>query len=103
MSRYWPLSTPPLLTRVVASPSASITEAIRKFPLSLTRLAALGVAETTKVFCPIASRRGVTASTAARQSLADDEVFHYNNLIRYFAGLVVATITTRSLYSGQNV
>src|SRR5258705_4566526 len=37
ISRYSFLSTPALATRAIASPSDSITEAIRKFPLSLTR------------------------------------------------------------------
>jgi hypothetical protein len=35
-----------------------MTAAIRKLPLSFTRLAAFGVSETMKVFCLIASRRG---------------------------------------------
>jgi len=43
---------PALPTSARASPSASITEASRKFPLSLTRFAASGSSPTVKVFCP---------------------------------------------------
>ena len=42
MSRYWCLSTPPFATSAMASPRASTTDAIRKLPVSLTRLAAFG-------------------------------------------------------------
>src|SRR5258708_26640905 len=49
MSRYSRWSTPPLPTSAMASPRASMTEAIRKLPLSFTRLAACGLSETTKV------------------------------------------------------
>ena len=52
-------STPPLPTSAIASPSDSMTDAIKKLPLSFTRLAALGVSETTKVFCPMASKSGL--------------------------------------------
>jgi hypothetical protein len=45
MLMYCRRSTPPLLTSAKASPTDSITEAIRKLPLSLTRLAAFGVLE----------------------------------------------------------
>jgi hypothetical protein len=48
----------------------SMTEAIRKLPLSFTRLADFGVPETTKVFCPIASKRGATAARMSRPPAA---------------------------------
>ena len=43
------LSTPALATRAMASPSDSMTDAMRKLPLSLTRLAAFGSSATTNV------------------------------------------------------
>jgi isoquinoline 1-oxidoreductase subunit beta len=42
-----------------------MTEAIRKLPLSFTRLAAFGVSETTKILWPMASSRGIAVSIAA--------------------------------------
>jgi hypothetical protein len=45
---YCRRSTPPLMTSAKASPTDSITEAIRKLPPSLTRLTAFGVLETLK-------------------------------------------------------
>ena len=65
-SRYCRRSRPPLPTSAMASPSASIAEAIRKLPLSFTRLATRGVSETTNVFWPIVSKSGVAASTARK-------------------------------------
>ena len=52
------LSTPALPTNAIASPSDSITEAIRKLPLSFTRLATFGSSDTTNVRWPIASNTG---------------------------------------------
>jgi hypothetical protein len=49
----------------MASPTDSMTEAIRKLPLSFTRLPAFGVSEMMKVFCPIASKSGAAALTAS--------------------------------------
>ena len=49
----------------MASPTDSMTEAIRKLPLIFTRLAALGSSPSTKVRCPTASKIGVIASMAA--------------------------------------
>jgi hypothetical protein len=49
----------------MASPRDSMTVAIRKLPLSLTRFAVFGVYETTKVLCPMAPKIGCAASIAA--------------------------------------
>ena len=53
---------PAFPTSAMASPSASITEAIRKLPLSLTRFAAGGSCLMENVFWPIASKSGEQAS-----------------------------------------
>src|SRR5437879_4092065 len=48
----------------MASPSASIADASRKFPLSLTRFAAAGSGLIGSVFCPRALKSGMHASIA---------------------------------------
>src|SRR5258708_6305233 len=58
-------STPALPTSAMASPSASMADAMRKFPLSLTILAAAGSVPIEKIFSPIASNKAWQASTAA--------------------------------------
>ena len=55
MSRYWCLSTPALPTSAIASPSDSITDVMRKLPLSFTRFAVFGSSDTTNVRWPMAS------------------------------------------------
>ena len=58
--RCW--SRPALPTRAIASPSDSITEEIRKLPLSFTRFASGGLLPKRKVFCPMAWKRDSQSS-----------------------------------------
>ena len=59
------LSTPCFSASVIASASDSITDRIRKLPLSLTTLAADGVSPMVKLRWPIASNSGAQAASAA--------------------------------------
>ena len=74
MSRYWCLSTPALPTSAIASPSDSITDVIRKLPLSLTRLAVFGSSDTTNVRWLMASKIAAeTARSGVGFARGDDE------------------------------
>ena len=50
-----------------------MTEAIKKLPLSFTRLATFGVSETTKVLLPIALKSGAAVLTVSGCSGGNDE------------------------------
>ena len=75
MSKYSRLSMPPLPTSAMASPRDLITDAIRKLPLSFTRLAAFGDLETMKVLWPIALNSGIAGIYRAGFAGGENEEF----------------------------
>jgi hypothetical protein len=70
----------------MASPKDSITEAMRKLPLSLTRLAACGVSPTTNVLCLEQGIGGVDRLASARGD--DEELARFRDIwaAEYWSG-----------------